>query len=222
MISQFRHLKNLLMALLLISGPTQAKPDVEVFALFYGKAILLIDGQRVILKDGQTGPSKVKLVKSDSRRAIVDVDGVASLKTPSLITEPITDPVTEEQQNSQTVILWSDQRGFFFTDATVNGEPVRFLVDTGANTIAMNEQTASRLNVRLDEAVRGIARTASGDTPIYGVTLDTVSVGGITLYDVQAGVLRGANPETPLLGDSFLSHVEMLRQGNRMELIKKY
>ncbi|MCZ7596578.1 MAG: retroviral-like aspartic protease family protein [Gammaproteobacteria bacterium] len=53
------------------------------------------------------------------------------------------------------------------------------------------------------------------------MTLDEVSVGSITLYNVDAGVLDGDEPDIPLLGASFLNHVEMQRAGQRMELTRK-
>jgi aspartyl protease family protein len=49
-----------------------------------------------------------------------------------------------------------------------------------------------------------------------------VKIGEIVQRNVEAVVLEGAQPSTPLLGMSFLNAMEMRRDGNRMELIKKY
>ncbi len=54
------------------------------------------------------------------------------------------------------------------------------------------------------------------------MTLKKVKVGGIVLHNIEAGVIEGPHPQDVLLGMSFLSRVNMTRDGNRMELIKRY
>lgn len=57
---------------------------------------------------------------------------------------------------------------------------------------------------------------------MYAMTLKKVKVGGIVMHNIEAGVIEGAHPEEVLLGMSFLSRVNMTRDGNKMELIKRY
>src|SRR6476620_7325199 len=42
--------------------------------------------------------------------------------------------------------------GHFFVTARVNGQPVRFVVDTGATTVALTEEDAARAGVPFDRA----------------------------------------------------------------------
>jgi aspartyl protease family protein len=49
-----------------------------------------------------------------------------------------------------------------------------------------------------------------------------VTVGGINIKNVQAGVVIGSFPLEPLLGMSFLSQLDMVREGNRMDLKRRY
>jgi aspartyl protease family protein len=56
----------------------------------------------------------------------------------------------------------------------------------------------------------------------YMLRLNTVKIGEIVLHDIEAGVIDGPQPDVPLLGMSFLGRLEMKRDGNRMDLIKKY
>src|SRR5689334_9050019 len=42
--------------------------------------------------------------------------------------------------------------GHFFVNALVNGQPVRFLVDTGATTVALTVEDARRVGVPFDQA----------------------------------------------------------------------
>ncbi len=87
--------------------------------------------------------------------------------------------------------------------------------------MALSERTAREIGIDLSRGKPGLARTAGGVVRIVGVTLDEVSVGSITLYNVDAGVLDGDEPDVPLLGASFLNHVDMQRAGQRMELMRK-
>jgi len=122
----------------------------------------------------------------------------------------------------ESVTLFADTNGFFHAEGSINGASVTFLVDTGANTIAMNSATAKRAGINYTKGRPGSARTASGYARIYGIKLDTVKVGEIVLRNVEAGVIDGPQPETPLLGMSFLSAFDMKREGNKMELTRRY
>ena len=55
-------------------------------------------------------------------------------------------------------------------------------------------------------------------TTSYAATLDTVSVGGIELYDVQAGITPGLQTQEILLGMSFLKHIEFTQRGDTLIL----
>ncbi|WP_410966326.1 TIGR02281 family clan AA aspartic protease, partial [Salmonella sp. SAL4449] len=82
------------------------------------------------------------------------------------------------------------------------------LVDTGATSIAMNENEARRLGI--DYRVDGkpmVASTASGTSRGWRVTLDRVKIGGIELLGVEAAVIEGGYPTEALLGMSFLNRV---------------
>ncbi len=122
----------------------------------------------------------------------------------------------------QSVSLWADHRGFFNVQGSINGFPVRFLVDTGATSVAISSELAKRVGLNYTRGRRGIANTAGGVTQMYGIELDSVTVGGINIKNVQAGVVVGAFPLEPLLGMSFLSQLDMVREGNRMDLKRRY
>src|SRR4051812_2537694 len=68
--------------------------------------------------------------------------------------------------------------------------PIKFLVDTGASTVAMNKHQAKRLGLdyKLD-SVEGQASTASGIARAYYLTLKRVRVGEIELKEVPAVVV---------------------------------
>ena len=58
--------------------------------------------------------------------------------------------------------------------------------------------------------------------PTWRVKLDSVTVGDITLYNVEGAVHEARASTTALLGMSFLSRTEMRRDGQNLTLTKRY
>ena len=128
-----------------------------------------------------------------------------------------------KERESVMVTIPRDQRGMYFTIGSINGLPVKFLVDTGATTVAMNSVHARRLavNYRM-EGQETTVSTASGLARAYRVRLDKVTVGEITLHNVVGVVLEGGFPEEVLLGMSFLGQLEMKRDAGVLHLRQKF
>lgn len=213
----------LLFMLLLPTASAPAVDALTLLALFDDKALLHIDGQQRLMHTGETSPEGVLLVSSHAQEAVVEIAGRReTLQLGMAATFP--GGAAEPQPawtGPQSVSLWADQRGFFFVSGMINDYPVRFLVDTGATMIAMSGELAARIGIDYRSGQRGFANTAGGVTQMYGVGLNTVTIGGITLSDVQGGVIEGSHPEQPLLGMSFLGQLDMVRTGNRMELKRR-
>lgn len=94
--------------------------------------------------------------------------------------------------------------GHFHLTARVNGEEVRFMVDTGASSITLGPADARR--VGLDPAglaYVGTAVTANGRVETAPVTIDEIAIGDIVDRNVRAWVI-GADLEGSLLGMSYL------------------
>lgn len=192
--------------------------DVTVVGLFSNKAVVTINrGQPRILAVGQSTPEGVKLVAVDSKGATVEIDGKRQ--------------VLEMGQHFETagaaperasVTLAPDSRGHFITDAQVNGGHLRLLVDTGATMVRISTADARRLGIDYSKGERGVSIVADGRrVPSYRIKLDTVTIGGLTLYNVDATVGEGGMGYG-LLGMSFLSRTEMRREGENLTLTKRY
>ena len=192
--------------------------NITLFALFKDKAILHVDGTRRVLTIGMESPEGVKLVSTDTQdeEAVVELKGKRETLRLGVVVSAFQGAARE------SVTLFADTSGFFHAQGSINGAAVTFLVDTGANAIAMNIATAQRVGIDYKKGQPGIAKTASGFIKIYGLTLQSVKIGEIELHNVEAGVIEGPQPDTPLLGMSFLGRLEMRRDGDKMELIKKY
>jgi aspartyl protease family protein len=136
-------------------------------------------------------------VVPDSTPAPVVIAGTTA-KTPSPLPLPVTGEVT----------LARARDGHFYADALVNGQPVRFIVDTGATSVALTRADAARLGIAPAEtAFTETAKGAGGDVKFKPVSLDRVSVGGIEARQVQAAVVQ-SDMAVSLLGQSWLKNVQ--------------
>ncbi len=203
---------------LAVCGAAYAGVKVRVSGLFKNKAILVIDGKQRLIRAGETSPEGVKLIESNSRRAIIEIDGVQSTHTlGSHIAGGYTQP------ESRAVQIYPVRGNMYAIVGSINGFPVNFIVDTGATFVSMNERHARRLGI--DFAVDGrpaMAQTASGVVKVYLVTLKRVKVGEIELTNVEGSVHQGNFPTEVLLGMSFLGRLDIKREDGVLELRKKY
>lgn len=104
---------------------------------------------------------------------------------------------------TDALLLKRDGSGQFHLNATVNGSEVKFLVDTGADMVALTVEEAEALGVAVNEGeFEPMMQTASGVGYGAAVTLDEVEVAGAVLHDVDAVVVKGLT--TNLLGQSVL------------------
>ena len=186
--------------------------DVSVVALFPGKAMLVIDkGKPRTLRAGETFAG-VTLVSSSSEEAVISIHG----KQQNLRIGEGVYSALSVQSDHATVILASDRNGHFVSSGSINGAAVQFLVDTGATVVAMSVAEARRAGVNYLAGERGYSQTANGVAPIYRVKLGQVTLGDITLRDVEGMVHEGGALPVVLLGMSFLGKLEMRREGDTL------
>ena len=106
-----------------------------------------------------------------------------------------------------TVRLTQNKSGHYFTRGEINGMAVSFLVDTGASNLAIPEHIANDLSLKSGRKVQSY--TANGIATSYSTSLDSVSVGGITLGNIDASISPGLVGDEILLGMSFLKHLNL-------------
>ena len=114
------------------------------------------------------------------------------------------------------VVLQRNKFGHYVTDGQINGVPVTFMLDTGATGVAIPEALAAYLGLQRGRAFP--TQTANGMSTSYAANLDRVSVGGIELSDVSAGITPGLQTDEILLGMSFLKHIEFTQRGDTLIL----
>lgn len=102
------------------------------------------------------------------------------------------------------VVLRTDAGRHFRVIAEVNGQRVRFLVDTGASDVALTKADARRIGIDPERLTYNMQyRTANGSSVGAGVRIDRIRIGDIVVDDVQGHVAGGDLGES-LLGMSFL------------------
>ena len=193
--------------------------DIKVMGLFSNMAIIKVDGQQHKLRKGELTPQGIKLISADSDTAVFLVNGkkqTLSLGSSSSIS-------TSFAKREKTEARIVRRHGMYSVAGSVNKQPVNFLVDTGASSVAMNRDTAKKLGIDFRyKGTPGWANTANGRVRTYRIMLDSVRVGEIELKNIQGAVLDGSSPREILLGMSFLNRVEMQREGELLVLRKKW
>ena len=108
--------------------------------------------------------------------------------------------------------------GHFIAVADVNDEPIRFIVDTGADTVALTLDDARRAHVPFDpNQFHVIGRGAAGDVRGQEVRIAELVLDGKRASDVRAVVM--ADSELSLLGQTFLRQIGSVTISNdRMTL----
>lgn len=188
-------------------------PDIQVQGLFSGKAVLSIDGQLRMLSDGQRSDEGVELVSATASKAIILYDGE---KFELDLSSRISASFSEAEVND--VRLIADSKGHYVTQARINGRSVQVMLDTGATVVAMSGNQADMLGIDYKSAPQGRVSTASGVVTSRQVRLSSVQIGNISMNAIDAVVLEGDSPSIILLGNSFLSRVDMRNDGGLMIL----
>lgn len=205
------------LVLLSVAAFSACAAEVNVTGLFKDKVMVSIDGGKPRIMAVGEIKGGVKLISANSSGATFEIDG----KRQTLgMGQSIS--TSFAGSGKPTVNLTADSSGHFSTIGTINGHTVRFLVDTGATTIALSTAEAKRMDIDYQNGERSVSSTANGLVPVYKVMLHNVKVGDISLNMVEGTVIEGAGLPVALLGMTFLSRVEMHRENSVLTLTKQY
>ena len=206
-----------LMFALLAGAPALAQ-TVSMSGAFTGKALLMIDGKPRTVAVGDTVQG-VKLVAVTGNDAIVEVKGKRA--TLVLGGAQVSIGNAAADGGASKIMLSAGSGGHFLASGAINGRAVRFMVDTGASLVGIGAAEAELLGIDYRKGQRGTANTANRAVPAYVVTLASVRVGEVTVYNVEALVTPQAMPYV-LLGNSFLGRFQIKRENDLMTLNRRY
>ncbi|PDT84273.1 TIGR02281 family clan AA aspartic protease [Sinorhizobium sp. BJ1] len=120
--------------------------------------------------------------------------------------------VVTDGEGQQEIVLRKRLDGHFQADATINGEAVSMLVDTGASSIALTYEDAERIGLDPESLGYSVTvMTANGRTLAAPVTLEQIAIGPIERRNIRAMVAAKGNLDRSLLGMSFLSTLDSLQ-----------
>ena len=181
------------------------------------RALLVIDGTPRTLAVGAT-QGAVRLVSVNANAAVIEVKG--QRQTLPLGGSPVNLGSANSAGGGTQIVLTAGLGGHFVTGGSINGRAVEFLVDTGATTIAMSSAEADRIGLKYKDGARMTGNTANGTVNGYRTSLDSVRIGDVQVYNVEAAVLPMPMPHI-LLGNSFLTRFQMKRENDRLTLDKR-
>jgi aspartyl protease family protein len=142
--------------------------------------------------------------------------GSTDAATQKTATPVSSQPFKNEDIEASALVIDRDNAGHFTLTAQINGQNTNFLIDTGADAVAITVDEAERLGLPVDPAnFEPLLQTASGTG--YGtiIEVDELSVAGIELRNIEVVVLDGL--ETNLLGQPALRRLGKVElHGDRM------
>ena len=109
----------------------------------------------------------------------------------------------------RTVEIARGPGGSFFVTVQINGARVSMVLDTGATAVVLTQEAAKAAGLPLEVLTYSVnVDTANGRARAAPVTLDRLSVGGITERAVPALIAQPGQLRTNLLGMSFLNRLQ--------------
>jgi len=210
--------RRLALAAALSCALANAQAQTVAFSGMLGdKALLIIDGQARGVAIGSTVQG-VKLVRLDGAQAQIETGG--KTQTLRLGGTAVVAGDSGGGGGGSRIVLPVGSGGHYTGLAAINGHPIHFVVDTGATLIAMGADTATLLGLNPADSTQSAAMTANGAVATRRITLHQVTVGDVTVYNVDAMVMPQPMPVV-LLGNSFLSHFQMHSDSSTLVLEKR-
>lgn len=123
---------------------------------------------------------------------------------------------------TRELVVSQDPDGGFYLMGQVNGQAVRFLVDTGASEMVLSPADAKRIGVDTAElAFDHPSETANGVGYAAPLTADSVAVGTIK-FEAVPMLVNQAPMSSSLLGMSFLKRLESFKVSGRKLYLKAH
>jgi len=194
--------------------------SVGLSGMLGSRALLIVDGSAPrSVAPGETFQG-VKVISTSGDQAVVEIGGKrATLRVGDA-------PASVGKgggagSGGSKIVLPAASGGHFMAQGSINGSATNFMVDTGATTVAMSVDYAERMRVdyKSGQAVR--MNTANGVAQGWRVKLNSVRIGDVEIFDVDAVVTQQSMPFV-LLGNSYLSRFQMQRDNDQMVLTRRY
>ena len=194
--------------------------SVALAGMLGSKALLVVNGTAPkSLAVGETHQG-IKVISTSGDQAVIEQLG--KRQTLRLGDAPVSISGNNGASGrGSRIVLTESSGGHFMTAGQINGRAVQFMVDTGATSIAMSTLDAERAGINYKNGQAVLMSTANGTAQGFRIKLNSVRVGDVEVFDVDAVVTPQPMPFM-LLGNSFLTRFQMKRDSNLMTLEKRY
>lgn len=193
--------------------PARAQP-VALAGILGSKALLVVNAlppRAMGIGDTFQGVTVLAVSKED---ATIDVNGTRQLLRMGEA------PVSVGGRTQRRVTLMADSRGHFVNSGTINGQAMQYMVDTGASTVAIGRSDADRMGLQYQNGPQVRMGTANGVGQGWRIKLNSVRIGDIEVFGIEAVVTSQPMPYV-LLGNNFLTEFQMTRINDQMVLEKR-
>lgn len=208
----------LVVAWWMASGVANAQ-SVALAGMLGKQALLVVNGsapKSVAPGDTHQG---VKVISTSADQAVIEQAG--KRMTLRIGEAPVSMGGAAGGPRGNRIVITASTGGHFMTSGQVNGKAAQFMVDTGATSIAMGALDAERAGINFKSGQPVSMATANGVTQGYRIKLNSVRIGDVEVFDVDAVVTPNAMPFM-LLGNSFLTRFQMTRDNDQMTLTRRY
>jgi aspartyl protease family protein len=120
-----------------------------------------------------------------------------------LRSEATGEPVTEGREVRIPMAI----DGHFWVDARLNGQDVKFLVDSGATMTTIGTETARAAGIEVNPQRNQVVRTGNGIIKVATGRADMLEVGPIERRDMNLHI-AGTDADLNVLGMNFLSSLQ--------------
>ena len=122
--------------------------------------------------------------------------------------------------NGNVVRIPMNNDGHYWVDADLNGQNVRFLIDTGASITAIGQQQASSLPLLPDPGTgMAIVQTANGPVSVQRAIIAEMAIGPIRASQLPV-VVSPAFGSVNVLGMNFLGKLKSWRVENGVMILE--
>jgi len=190
--------------------------SVGIAGMLGSKALLVVDAHPPRALGAGDEFQGVKVLSVGKDEATVEVKGAQRVLR--LGEAPVS--VGRKGGSGKRVVLMADSRGHFVNSGTINGRVMQYMVDTGASSVAIGRADADRMGLSYLNGQPVRMNTANGVTQGWRIKLDSVRLGDVEVFGVEAVITPQPMPYV-LLGNSLLNEFQMTRMNNEMVLEKR-
>lgn len=198
-----------------------ATGQVVLSGILGGRALLLVGASAPKAVAPGENFQGVRLVSLDKDSALLEQDGQRfTLRLGEAPVQVKAGSGVARLTNGRRITLTSDSAGHFKSQGSINGQIMQFVVDTGATVVSIGRTDAERMGLPFLSGQPVQMQTANGTAQGWRIQLQSVRIGDVEVFDVEAVVTPMAMPVV-LLGNSFLNRFQMHRVSDQMVLEKR-